>query len=106
MHARLTEELERELDNAASDDINVLNDNIVNVVKECVEKVCPKVQTRRKKEPWEDAALQEMMEEARRCKKRSKLRIVQKKIKYRRKWLNPVLQTLIYFQNYMGYNFK
>ena len=85
---KLTQELEKEL--AAQEDtqnVDTLNSNIVNSVKACVENVCPKIQIKVKKEPWEDEELQKMKEEVRKCKKRSDLRIAQKKVKNRRKWL-------------------
>ena len=88
LQAKLTQELEKEL--AAiedTQDIDTLNSNIVDSVKLCVEKVCPKIQIKAKKEPWEDEELQKIKEEIRKCKKRSDLRRLQKKVKNRRKWL-------------------
>ena len=42
-------------------DVDELNDLIATAVKESAEEVCPKIRTAKKKEPWEDETLQEMM---------------------------------------------
>ena len=61
LQEKLTLELDKEL--AAienTQDIDALNSNIVETVNQCVDKVCPKIKTKAKKEPWEDEELQKM----------------------------------------------
>ena len=49
--------------------------------------VCPKIDQIKKKEPWEDATLQQQMKELHNCTKHDEMRKLQKTIKKRRKWL-------------------
>ena len=64
-----------------------LNEHIVITVRESVDKVCPKVDVVKKKEPWEDAELFQLLTELRGCSEKGKLRKLQKEVKERRKYL-------------------
>ena len=68
-------------------DIDELNDKMTTIVRECVGDVCPKKDPIKKKEPWEDATLQQQMKELHNCTKHDEMRKLQKTIKKRRKWL-------------------
>ena len=60
-----------------------LNDAIVSSVKEGMESVCPTIEPRKKKEPWEDARLLEMMKDVKSCETHEAARTRQKEIKKR-----------------------
>lgn len=85
---RLTEKLDSEFEGLVINDIDELNDRITTTtVRECVDDVCPKIDPIKKKEPWEDAVLQQQMKELRSCTKHDEMRKLQKAIKKRRKRL-------------------
>ena len=64
--------------------VEELNENNLHTVRACVDRVCPKIQTVRKKDPWEDDCLQKLMEEVKNCKQRVEVRKKQKKVRARR----------------------
>ena len=84
---KLTVELDKQLLNYISenDDVDTVNTKIVSTVKNAVEAVCPKsAESKKKKEPWEDAKLKEMMSELHSIKDQKLQREMQKKIKKHR----------------------
>ena len=87
LQEKLTIEIENELSVLNGESVDEINEDIVNTVRNCVDRVCPKIQEQKKKEPWENKCLQDMMEEARRCTQRIETRKIHKKMKARRKWL-------------------
>ena len=84
---KLTEKLDNKFEGLVINDIDELNDKITTIVRECVDDVCPKIDPIKKKEPWEDATLQQQMKELHNCTKHDEMRKLQKTIKKRRKWL-------------------
>ena len=87
MQRLLTEKIDAGLEDLLPNDVNELNDKIVEVVKESVQEVCPKMENSRKKEPWEDQALQEMTKDLRRTNDGKEVRRKQKLIRKRRRTL-------------------
>ena len=84
---KLTEKLDNKFEGLVINDIDELNDKITTIVRECVDDVCPKIDPIKKKEPWEDATLQQQMKELHNCTKHDEMRKLHKTIKKRRKWL-------------------
>ena len=80
---RFTETLDAALQNITTEDIDELNDVIVLSVKEGMETVCPTLEPRKKKEPWEDVQLLEMMKDVKTCETHEAARNRQKEIKKR-----------------------
>ena len=85
----LTEKIEEHLESVQLEDTNVdnLNKDIVEAVRTSADEVCPLEVALQKNEPWEDDALQELNSELKRCQNRKTVKLLQKKIKDRRKWL-------------------
>ena len=84
---KLTEELDKELNNIDIINVDELNEKITITVKECVEKVCPAITRVKKKEPWEDESLQMMFNELRKSSNHEQMRKQQKAIKEKRREL-------------------
>lgn len=85
LQRKLTERIDRSLEAPFAADVNELNDRIVNVMKESVTEVCPKLSTTRKKEPWENEELNEMMKDLKKTRNLNELRRKKKEIKEKRK---------------------
>ena len=95
MRQKLTDELERELESIETDDVNELNEKITSTVKLCADKVCPKINQVKKKEPWDDETLLNEMRNLSKCKNNKEIRKQQKNIKKRRnKLMNDYYQEL------------
>ena len=84
---QLTMKVENELSTINKDDIDRLNEQIVEVVKESVDSVCPTIDSIKKKEPWEDDTLKELTKELHKCSSHLQMRKLQKCIKRRRRKL-------------------
>ena len=82
---KLTEKLDNKFEGLVINDIGEFNDETTTIVRECVDNVCPKIDPIKKKEPWEDATLQQQMKELHNCMKHYEMRKLQKTIKKRRK---------------------
>ena len=80
---KFTASLDAALQNITTEDIDELNDVIVLSVKDGIESVCPKLEPSKKKEPWEDEELQEMMKSVKSCETHEDARARQKEIKKR-----------------------
>ena len=83
---KLTEELDKEfetIDERIVNNINELNDMITTTVKKCVERVCPKIDPVRKRQPWEDETLNQQMKDLKKFHDRKERRKLQKSIKRR-----------------------
>ena len=93
---KLTDELERELDEVCQiDEVNELNEKITTSVIACAEKVCPKANHVKKKELWDDDELLNEMKNLSKCKNDKEIRKQQKNIKKRRnKLMNDYYQEL------------
>jgi len=93
---KLTDELERELDEVCQiDEVNELNERITTSVISCAEKVCPKTNHIKKKEPWDDDELLNEMKNLSKCKNDKEIRKQQKNIKKRRnKLMNDYYREL------------
>ena len=83
----LTQKLEENLCSLTSTDVDILNEEITNTVRECAEAVCPPLDEEEKKEPWEDECLMQMIRDMKKCKDRKRVKSYQKQIKDRRKYL-------------------
>ena len=79
--------LENRLESLPTDDVDLLNEEIVSAVKEGMDEVCPKIEPKRKKEPWIDPALEDLTKELRRTTDDKVVRQKHKEIKERRKIL-------------------
>ena len=91
----LTVMLDEALEDFTSEDVDEVNEKITSTVKGCVVEVCPKADTIKKKEPWEDIRLQERIKELRSCRDNKEIRKLQKKIKDTQKKLkNDYYQEL------------
>ena len=75
----LTVMLDEALEHFTSEDVDEVNEKITSKVKGCVVEVCPKADTMKKKEPWEDIRLQEQIKELRSCRDNKEIRKLQKK---------------------------
>ena len=78
--------LENRLESFTSD-IDLLNEEIVSAVKDGMNEVCPKIEQKRKKVPWQDATLEHLTKELRKSCNNRDVRQVHKEIKKRRKVL-------------------
>ena len=79
--------LENRLESLPTDDVDLLNEEIVSAVKEGMEEVSPKIEPKRKKEPWIDPTLEDLTKELRRTTNDRVVRQKHKEIKERRKIL-------------------
>ena len=61
MQRKLTEYLDNELNAVVSNDMDELNEKITESVRNGLEEICPKIEPLKKKEPWEDEQLQELV---------------------------------------------
>ena len=82
---QLTMKVENELSTINKDDIDRLNEQIVEVVKESVDSVCPTIDSIKKKEPREDDTLKELTKELHKCSDHLQMRKLQKCIKKKTK---------------------
>jgi retron-type reverse transcriptase len=88
LQQQLTEELDKELEGFIGQqmsDVNQVNEVITTTVKRCVENTCPKIEITRKKEPWEDDRLNQLMMQLRKCSDSTARKELHKTIKRRRK---------------------
>ena len=83
----LTIKLEETLTCLNQTDVDSLNDEIVDAVRRSAEEVCPPIEEMKKKEPWEDEELIQLVREMKKCKDSKGVKLYQKKIKERRKRL-------------------
>ena len=87
LRQKFTESLDAALESVPTNDLNKLNEMITTTVRECMNNVCPKINPVKKKEPWEDAQLLDMVKELRACSTHEESRKKQKMIKNRRRVL-------------------
>ena len=84
LQQELSDRLETELSNIGSEeDIDSLNEKISFAVNIGVDQICPKINPIKKKEPWEDETLPDMMKEAKKAPPK-KFRELRNRIKTRR----------------------
>ena len=79
----LTEFLEARLESPALD-LDELNEEIVSAVRQGMEEVCPKIAPRRKKQPWKNAELENMVKKLSCTKNHRDMRKLQEEIKKKR----------------------
>ena len=66
--------------------MDTLNSAIVAAVRQSAEEDCPLLDVVQKKEPWEDAHLQELVDKLKKCKSKDDVKTYQKRVKeYRKK---------------------
>ena len=91
----LTERLEENLSTVEANDVDTLNSAIVAAVRQSAEEVCPLLDVVQKKEPWEDAHLQELVDKVKKCKSKDDVKTYQKRVKeYRKKLKNEYFRDL------------
>ena len=63
----MTIKLEETLTCLNQTDVDSLNDEIVDAVRRSAEEVCPPIEEMKKKEPWEDEELIQLVREMKKC---------------------------------------
>ena len=76
--------VENELSTINEEDVDMLNEQIVKVVRGGMDSVCPKIDPVKKKEPWEDDTLKELLKELHNSSDHRQMRKLQKRVKRKR----------------------
>ena len=84
LQQELTDELDSNLNYSTKANISDLNDHIVDVVRDSVEKICPRITEQKKKEPWENDELKQLIRGLNTCTDYRRTRELQKTIKKKR----------------------